>query len=67
MVIMSRRVAQILIFSILLIVFVAAPALAHVELSSSDPSDGATVTAARTSLTVTPSQLCQHPLPGSRM
>jgi copper transport protein len=46
MVIMSRRVAQILIFSILLIVFVAAPALAHVELSSSDPSDGATVTAA---------------------
>ncbi|MEN8239718.1 MAG: CopD family protein [Actinomycetota bacterium] len=42
---MSRRVAQILIFSILLIVLAAAPALAHVELSSSDPSDGATVTA----------------------
>lgn len=46
MLIMSRRVAQILILSILLIVLAAAPALAHVELSSSDPSDGATVTAA---------------------
>lgn len=46
MLIMSRRVAQILILSILLIVLAASPALAHVELSSSDPSDGATVTAA---------------------
>jgi copper transport protein len=46
MLIMSRRLAQILIFSTLLIVLAAAPALAHVELTSSDPSDGATLTAA---------------------
>lgn len=46
MLIMSRRVAPILIFSIVLIVLTAAPVLAHVELSSSDPSDGATVTGA---------------------
>ncbi len=42
---MSRRLAQILVFSLLLIVVVAAPAFAHVELSSSDPMDGASVTA----------------------
>ena len=46
MLMMPRRLAKILVFSLLLIVFAAAPALAHVELSSSSPSDGATVTAA---------------------
>jgi len=45
MLMMSRRVAQTLVLSLLLIVMAAAPAFAHVELSSSDPSDGATVTA----------------------
>lgn len=47
MLMMSRRVAQIFVLGLLLIVMAAAPALAHVELSSSDPSDGATVTKAQ--------------------
>ena len=46
MLMISRRAAQILVLSLLLIVMAAAPALAHVELSSSDPADRATVTEA---------------------
>jgi copper transport protein len=46
MLMISRRLARTLTLSLLMIVFAAAPALAHVELSSSDPADGATLTVA---------------------
>ena len=45
MLMMSRRVAQIVLLGALMVVFMAAPALAHVELSSSNPLNGAIVTA----------------------
>jgi copper transport protein len=53
MLMMSRRLARILTLSLLGIVFAAAPALAHVELSSSDPADGTTLIAAPESIELT--------------